>query len=372
MWWHLSAFRETIETNRNGEYFRLYCVKNGHRYSKSTEEGNLSRSVKVSALLTFGLAILLFFFFDNYKHAPALSLVNPFADDPYDSVGSFGIQLAPFFSLIAILRAFRPYPTEKTRDRQLVLFARAAYFSCLAVAVTLAADIIAMVRHPSLWLGTAAGYLLVALLGGMVLLTALVFWAISRATRTLSLHAPLQRWTKACAFSLAGILLLAVYPEELRQSIGGEIMTIAVGIIFLFGLVWAIGTAITPSFDPPFEDVIDDLVIAYQWEKARINPSNPLMALDGILEKLLSLTLVRSILQWLNPRRHPWNIVILLGGIMGIALLFAEMIGEGGPPQFGRLALVATIFIGVEFGAVLLGYVLLAGPAGLFRPDTQH
>jgi hypothetical protein len=326
--------------------------------------------VKVSALLTIVLAILLFLFFDNCKHAPALSQVNPFAEDPYDSVGSFAVQLAPFFALLALLRAFRPYPTEKTRDRQLVLFARAAYFSCLAVAVTLAADIIAMIRHPSLWLGMAAGYLLIVLLGGMVLLTALVFWAISRATRSLSLNSPFQRWIKASAFSLAGIAILAFYPEELRQSIGGEIITIAVGILFLFGLVWAIGTAITPSLDPPFEDAIDDLVIAYQWEKARVNPSNPLMTLDGMLERLLTLPLLRSILHWLNPRRHPWNIVILLGISMGIALLLSDMFGEGGPPQLGRLAMVASIFIGVELGAVLLGYALLAKPVGLFRPDS--
>ena len=334
-------------------------------------EGIMSRSVKVSALLAIGLAILFFLFFEICKHAPIFSQVDVFTEDPYDSVGSFGIQLAPFMALLALLRAFRPYPSEKTRDRQLVLFARTAYFSCLAVAVTLGADMIAMIRHPSLWIGVEGGYLLAALLAGMILLTALVFWAISYATRPLPLHSPLQRWIKASTFSLAGILLLALYPEELRQSIHGEILTIAVGIIFLFGLVWALGTAISPSLDPPFEDVIDDLVITYQWQKAHANPSNPLLALDSILEKLLTLSLLRSILHWLNPRRHPWNLVILLGVLMGIALLLADMSGEGGPSQLGRLALVATIFIGVEFGGVLLGYALLAKPIGLFRQDAH-
>jgi hypothetical protein len=335
-------------------------------------EGIMPRSVKISALLTLGLAIVFFLFFDRCKHVPDLSTVDAFAEDPYDSVGSFAVQLAPFLALLAILRAFRPYPSEKTRDRQLVLFARAAYCSCLAVAVTLVADVIAMIRHPSLWLGVAAGHLLVALLVGMIIVTSLVFWSISHATRTLSLRSPLQRWIRASAFSLAGILLLALYPEELRQSPGGEILTIAVGIIFFFGLVWALGTAITPSLDPPFEDVIDDLVITYQWQKARITPSNPLLALDTLLEKMLTLSLVRSIFYWLNPRRHPWNIVILLGVLLGIALLLSDMIGEGGPLQLGRLAMVATIFIGVEFTAVLLGYALLAKPIGLFRSDTHN
>ena len=331
----------------------------------------MPRSVKVSALLVIGLAILLFLFFEICKHAPVFSQVKVFTEDPYDSVGSFGVQLAPFFALLALLRAFRPYPSQKTRDRQLVLFARTAYFSCLAVAVTLGADMIAMIRHPSLWMGVEAEYLLAALLAGIVLLTALVFWAISFATRPLPLHSPLRRWIKASTFSLASILLLALYPEELRQSIAGEILTIAVGMIFLFGLVWALGTAISPSLDPPFEDVIDDLVITYQWQKAHAEPSNPLLALDSILEKLLTFFLLRSILHWLNPRRHPWNIVILLGICMGIVLLLAEFSGEGGPPQLGRLVLVASIFIGVEFGGVLIGYALLAKLIGLFRQDPH-
>ena len=331
----------------------------------------MPRSVKVSALLTIGLAILFFLFFEICKHAPVFSQIDVFTEDPYDSVGSFGVQLAPFMALLAVLRAFRPYPSEKTRDRQVVLFTRAAYFSCLAVAVTLGAYMIAMIRHPSLWIGVAGGYLLAALLAGMILVTALALWAISNATRPLPLDSPLQRWIKASAFSLAGILLLAFYPEDLRQSIHGEILTIVTGIIFLFGLVWALGTAISPSLEPPFEDVIDDLAITYQWQKARANPSNPLLAIDKMLEKLLNLSLVRTILHWLNPRRHPWNLVILLGVCMGIALLLADFSGEGGPPQLGRLALVASIFISVEFVGVLAGYALLAKPAGLFRQEVH-
>ena len=325
----------------------------------------MPRSVKVSALLTLGLAILFYLFFEICKQSPALSSVNPFAEDPYDAVGSFGSQLAPFISLLAVLRAFRPYQSEKTRDRQQVLFARAAYFSCLSVAVTLVADIIAMIRHPSLWLGVQAGDLLAVLLGGMVLLTALVLWTIFRTTRTFPLHSPLQRWIKASVFSLAGILLLALYPEELRQSVHGELLTIAVGVLFLFGLVWALGTAIAPSLDTPFEDVIDDLMAVYQWRKAHINS---FLALDSALEKLITLSLVR----WLNPRKHPWRIAILLGVLMGIVVLFLELFSEGGPPQFGQLATVAAIFIGVECGGVLLGYMLLAKPLGLFRADRRR
>jgi len=32
--------------------------------------------------------------FDNSKNIPLLAVVNPFTEDPYEAVGSFGIQLA--------------------------------------------------------------------------------------------------------------------------------------------------------------------------------------------------------------------------------------------------------------------------------------
>jgi hypothetical protein len=148
-------------------------------------------------------------------------------------------------------------------------------------------------------------------------------------------------------------------------------VTIAVGAIFLFGLVWALGTAIAPSLDMPFEDVIDDLVASSQWEKAHTDPSDPSLVLDSMLEKLLTLSLVRSVLRWLNPRKHPWRIALSLGGFMGLALLRSAMSAEGGPPQHGKLAMVAVVFIGAEYGGVLLGYALLAKPLGLFRPDAR-
>jgi len=334
-------------------------------------EGIMPRSVKVSALLTCGLAILLFPFFEICKHAPALSLVNAFAEDPYDAVRSFGIQLAPFLSLLAVLRAFRPYPSEKTRGPS----AGAVCTSSLWLVCICSGDVgCGYDRHDpsSFAVARSIGGIRVGRIAwGMIFLTTLVLWSLSRLTRPLPLPSPLQRWTKASAFSLAGLLILALYPEALRQSIAGVLLTIAVGAIFLFILVWALGTAIAPDLDTPFEDVIDDLVAAYQWEKAHTDPSDPSLALDSMLEKLLTLSLVRSVVRWLNPGKHPWNIAILLGVCMGIALLLLEMSGEGGPPQLGKLAMVAAVFIGVECGGVLLGYALLAKPLGLFRPDSR-
>lgn len=328
----------------------------------------MPKSLKIAALLTFGLAVLFSLFFQISKHDPALSQVNPFGEDPYDAVGSFGVQLALFTAVLALIRAFRPYQTDTKRDSHHVLFARAVFLSCLSVAVTLLADSIAMIRHPTLWIGGAAGDVLAILLGGMVLLTALVLWSLSHACRSLPVRSPLHHWARASMLSSAGILLLALYPEELRQSIGGELLTISVGIAFLFVLVWALGTMISSSLHPSFEDVFDDLAAVYQGLKAHLKPLDTLLHVcENASATLLTLPLVRPLLQWLNPRKHPWHGTLLLGMVIGLLLLLSEMTVEGSPHSLRTLALVAAIFIGVESAGVLLGYALFAKLLGLFR-----
>src|SRR5579884_4087593 len=99
----------------------------------------MPRRFKVSALLTFMLAVLFYLLFQISKHNPALSQVNAFAEDPYDAVGSFGVQFALFTALLSLVRAFRPYQPNKALARQELLLGRGEYLSCLSIAVTLVA-----------------------------------------------------------------------------------------------------------------------------------------------------------------------------------------------------------------------------------------
>ena len=123
----------------------------------------MPKQCKVSASITFVLAVLFYLFFQASKHDLALSPVNAFADDPYDAVGSFGVQFALFTALLSLVRAFRPYQSEQTLDGQKLLLLRGEYFSCLSVAVTLVADVVAMLRHSSVWIGLPAGDMLAML-----------------------------------------------------------------------------------------------------------------------------------------------------------------------------------------------------------------
>ena len=79
------------------------------------------RSFKTISFVVFLLTIFFLAVFDNSKNIPLLAVVNPFAEDPYDAVGSFGIQLAFFAAFLSLIRAFRPYATKEIPSDQLSL-----------------------------------------------------------------------------------------------------------------------------------------------------------------------------------------------------------------------------------------------------------
>lgn len=321
--------------------------------------------LKIVALVTCVLAVLFYLFFQISKQNPALAQVNAFADDPYDAVGSFGVQLALLAAFLVVVRACRPYQSSKVLDGQKWLLLRAEYVTCLAVAVTLAADVVAMIRHPALWVSFSAGQLLAALTGGMILLTALVGWLIRSSARTL-MAAPVQgMWIRAIVIFIVDVLILAFYPEDWRQNIPGELFTVLVGIVILFVTVRIVAIALSPSMEAHFEDVLDDLATIYRWLKRH---AGVFVMLLKPVEMVTKFPLVHAVLDWINPRRHAWNFVLLVGLFMGIGLVLAEMMGEGGFAA-DRFVLIVAIFISLECAGVLIGYALLAKPLGLFRRD---
>jgi hypothetical protein len=328
----------------------------------------MPRQFKVSAFITLVLAVLFYLFFQISKHNLALSQVNAFAEDPYDAVGSFGVQFALFTALLSLVRAFRPYQPDKTLDSQKLLLARGAYLSLLSVAVILVADAVAMIRYPSMWIGFPTGQMLAVLIGGMALLTALVGWLIYHSTRYIMVPSAQGVRTRAIVISMVGILILALYPENWRQSVPGGLFTALVGAALFFVSVWALGMAISPYLETDFEDFIDDLASVYRWLKAH---TGHFVVLFQMFEKTLGLSFVLPVLSWLNPRKHTWNCIILIGIVMGAVLALGEIIGEGVPHQVGRFALVAAVFMSLEGSAVVLGYSLLAKPLGLFRQDSD-
>ena len=325
----------------------------------------MPKQYKVNACLTFLLAVLFYLFWQTCKQQSALAHVATFTEDPYDAVGSFATQFALFTALLSAVRAFRPYQPGPI-DGQQVLYVRGAYLTCLSIAVTLGADIVAMLRYPSVWIGFPAGYTLVALVGGMALLTALVGWHIHYITRESIVPYAQHGWVRAIVISLVGALICALYPQNWRQgfAMGGTgtlfvLFTAILGMVIFFASVWAWSTTISPPLETPGEDFIDDLATLYRWFKAHTGHFGVLLI---PFEKVLGSSLLRPVVNWLNPRKNRWYGIALIGILIGLVFAFGE--GHLHPP-IGLL----TIFASIECLGVLLGYAFFVQPLRLARPD---
>ena len=68
-------------------------------------EQSVKRIHQVTALI-FAVAILFYLFFQVNKRSPFVE-ANPFANDPYDAVGSIAIQLAFLIGLLSYARVIR-------------------------------------------------------------------------------------------------------------------------------------------------------------------------------------------------------------------------------------------------------------------------
>jgi hypothetical protein len=330
----------------------------------------MSRQAKVSAWLGVGLAVLFYLFFQVSKQQPDLARVNAFANDPYDAVGSFAVQFALFVAVVSLIRALRRYSPSIPIEPQRRLLARGLVLIWLTVAMTLIADAIALIRHPSVWISQPAGHVLAAMLGITALCTGLLAWRVRSGAWT-SPPAPARKVPPVAAVAIfaASVVILALYPEGFRDTTHGALLTVVAGAILLFVPLWALGLALSPSPGPRYEDVIDDLASMYRYLQRR---SMRFAQMSHLGESVLSWPLFRVVASGLNPRRHRWNAAILLGILLGISLVLGEMLGEGGGShQIGRLAFIVAVFVSLESFAVLLGYALLARPLGLFR-RMQH
>ncbi|HLO27530.1 MAG TPA: hypothetical protein VK249_00250, partial [Anaerolineales bacterium] len=227
------------------------------------------RSLKTLTVVVFFLTVFFIAFFDTSKNLSWLAIVNPFADDPYDAVGSFGIQLSFFAALLSLIRVFRPYRTEEIPPTQRLLILHGEIVALLSIMVTLAIDTVAMFRYPSMWLDSPSGRILPILIGGLIVLTALIGLLLSRFVAGLSLSFANRSWRRAIPFPIS-LFILAVYPSDLLESIPGGILSALLGMVLLFISTWALATALFSHTVLEFEDVLDDLTSIYQSIKSRL------------------------------------------------------------------------------------------------------
>ena len=282
--------------------------------------------LKCNAVIVLGLACLFYWSFVFAKHDPALRNVIPFGDDPYDAVGSFGVIVGMLIALLSLLRAFRPYRGVPSTARQMYLV-RAQQAVVLSVFMTLASDMVAMARHPSMWSGAASRDRLIALLGGLAVV-AVVVQLLIRASQERLPKRDAKDWIAAASAALLAIMVLAVYPETLIRGTPTHLLTVVVGDIVLFA---------------PMRPLLNALV-PYKSDKAR-------------MEKLPARGQFSTAAQ-------RWGIVVLAGALIGACVFVGEM-AEGSGVPMNRLVFVASVFVGLGLAGFLIAYAFLQEPLGL-------
>jgi hypothetical protein len=312
-------------------------------------------TLRINALSLAILGSAFCLFFQVSKHQPRWSGVNPFGDDPYDSVASYAVQFVLFLVVISLVRAFRRYSLDTDSQARAATQVRGQLMACVAIAFTLVADLIAMLRHPGAWTGRRAGLELLAITVCLLAWTASATALLLLSTRVLSLPPFRFIWIKLLAVPAGAFLVLAFYPEALRLKLPTEIVTVLCGMVLLFVVVWAIGTAFAPAFAVS-SDLFDDLasIGSSLAEKLRIRraPTTGKSSPSGST----------PLFGWLNPRWHRWNIVFVVGILFGTFLVAQELADSGPSPHGSKRLLVIAVYLGLETAGVLTGYALLAEP----------
>jgi hypothetical protein len=259
---------------------------------------------RVTALVTLS-AVAFYLFFVISKAAPFRD-INPFGDDPYDAVGSFGFQVALVAGILTYARALRLRESH-AQAAKLRLILRGNMVVLFAILVTLVADAVAEIVRPfppSYW-GAVLDW-------GLVLMFVLCFSSVTA--------------------------LVAVF-RQIRTPATPPNLTPADGLDDLWTLVCVPVTRAAAMFPPRFVG----------WVQAFHS------------DRLFSM------LPWTNPRHHPWRFACALGAAAGVGLSVAHL-QEGLPPSFAIFLLITAIFICFEFTAALAGFLALGGYLGL-RPS---
>ncbi len=325
----------------------------------------MPKSLRRHAIGLAVLAVLFFLFFQVSKHNLSLARGNPFADDPYDAVGSFSSQFVIMVAALSVMRAFRPYPPGSCLQRQSGLVASGQLMVLLAVAITCITDGIAMARHTKMWLGSSAGSILLAAVACLCLWVtvegALLFRTLPSAGRTPA------RWCSAVLVSVLVVSVAVWYPESLRQSLVGALITVVVGAAILFVPIRAIALAASGEADGPVFDLLDDLLAVCSWVESRM-PFLP--RISRLVQRGASPRSSRRARPWFSQRVVWWCLVALTGFAIGSFLSWREMADEHDPIPLCKVVTVAIVYVGLETAAIAMGYLLLSRPLQLVWRST--
>jgi hypothetical protein len=270
-----------------------------------------------NALFVAVLALAFCWVFEFFKHDPRLRNVIPFGEDPYDAVSSFAAIAVVLLAVVSLARSYFPRWVGRSRELIYVLRTQAAVPFC--VLVTVVAEGVAMVRHPSRWVGTTGAVWILTLEAALAAIAVAVLVSMS-GDRLASRPA----FARAVAIWLATLLALAVYPEQLILRTPGHLLTVVLGAVFLFAPVSALVRAWLP------------------WP----------------LEHSPEATSNRA-----HRKGKPRYVAFAAAAVIGLAIGAFAYLGEVSEdpvrPAASQMLLVGSVFLGLGCCGITIGYAFL-------------
>ena len=321
---------------------------------------------RINTIVVFSLSLFFCWFFFFCKHYNLFSNVITFNDDPYDAVGSIGVQVSIFASSFSLFRVFISYVKGIMHDNQIILILSGNLVALISIEVTMISNLISLVRYMDKWIKDSMGITLSILVFSFLLLTIILhFWSFIFVSKIKRPSIKKNSFIKIL-WPISGFLILIIYPIFLRKSIIGEIFTSCFGMILQITIVKSLSSLMLPSLSIKYSDLIDDM------KDLLISLKNHSAFSKRILDKIGAISdspKLKPLIKWLNPRLHKLNLVICLCAFSGIALAIIQTVGEGWSGLNERSFLVFLLFVSLEFLILLLFYLLFSNTLGIIRNE---
>jgi len=303
-------------------------------FEKNTAEGKSALRPGLNALVVLALAAVFNQFFSYTKHAPSLAAIIPFGEDPYDAVSSIALILCCLLAVLSLFRVVQARVAGTSSTLSKLLVARTQIAVPLSVLVALGSDGVAMLRHPSAWMGKAATGELLALGAAMAALSLAVLLLVRAPVHGIIVSKMHSHWKRAIVILLACFAALALFPERVIQNAPLHFLAILLGFIVLIAPQSAFTVALLP----------------YDGAEKRMS-DEPSQVLSR---------------PWMQ-----WSFIALLGVGIGVCALLAESLESAGSVPTSRILLVSSVFVGAGTSGLLIAFAFLKKPLGLFRKTSS-
>jgi hypothetical protein len=320
---------------------------------------------RLNTIVVFLFSIIFGWFFFYSKHNSFLADVKVFNEDPFDAVGSAGIQVAFFSACISLYRISISYLSQ---NLNLFLILKGNSVVLVSVEVTMVSNLISLTRFADKWTMKSSGIIfLVMVFTFLILAIILHLWTLSIVKET-EIRQKIRFVPFKLIWVVLGFLILIIFPSFLNESVLGAIFTALAGIILQITIAWNLSSLLIPDCTLSSIDLIDDTLSFWTYFK------NHFLHDRGAIQKTIitETNFTLPIFNWLNPRKHRFNLILTLCSLGGVLIVLIHAIGEGWSGTNIRSLLVSLIYFGLEFIIILLYFSLFSRYLGLIKKELPY